>query len=221
MGQCALAFETHGEETTYLFLYALQRPMLVALLPLTKTELVLPALASLDSTLLETLAGIHHNTYKMCMGQFVWDSDIVCGTYTNVNVIPHMFCSGDGVIYSDSSSVPLEDYLGEALLKDKVVKHKRSADNERTDDQDLSYRFPFLKRYLAGDPLEPKAQITTIPVPWKPTSQSATLWTMRKLMLYMLHCSRGDKNGLLITTSLRNTSKPASSEGLGQRSIGV
>ena len=156
MGQCALVFETHGEETTYLFLYALQRPMLVGLLPLTKTELVLPALASLDSALLETLAGIHHNTYKMCMGQFVWDSNIVCGTYTNVSVIPHMFCSGDGVVYSDSSSVPLEDYLGEALLKDKVVKHKRSADNEHTDDQDLSYRFPFLKRYMAGDPLEPK-----------------------------------------------------------------
>ena len=66
MGQCALVFETRGEETTYFFLYALQCPMLVALLPLTKTELVLPALASLDSALLETLAGTHHNTYKMC-----------------------------------------------------------------------------------------------------------------------------------------------------------
>ena len=80
-----------------------------------------------------------------------------CGMHTNISVIPHMFCSGDGVVYSDSSTVPLADYLGEALLKDKVVKHKRSEDNDLADNQDLSDRFPFLRRYMAEYPLEPKS----------------------------------------------------------------
>jgi hypothetical protein len=102
------------------------------------------------------MAGMHEHEHQMCANRFVWDSGVVSGADTTVKVLPNMFCAGNGIVYSDSSMVSLEDHLGDTLMKDKTVKHKDTSEENCNEGDDLTDRFPFLKRYIEGGPIDAK-----------------------------------------------------------------
>jgi hypothetical protein len=147
--QCALVFETDGCQQAFALLFAVQKPLVAAFMPLEKMDVVLPAksLAEVEAGILD-YSCLPRSQYKADWGRVVWNEDIATTDDTVVFVIPG-FTHTPHQCESHWDPVPLPDFLGDLY---RVAQEKaRKAQEKPPQDvaPSLLDAHPWLKPFLA------------------------------------------------------------------------
>lgn len=159
--QCALAFETDTEHLYFAFLFAMRSPLVAALLPLEKIDVVLPARSSAEEA-----AGLYRHTclptcaFKAHWGKVVFSGEVETTDATKVSVVRDLVHTHQGQCESYWDSVPLDEYLGDLyqVAQAKAHQAKDLPKGTPTDPAEL----PLLDKYTPGSS---RFWQGTIPVP--------------------------------------------------------
>ena len=159
--QCALAFETDTEHLYFAFLFAMRSPLVAALLPLEKIDVVLPARSSAEEA-----AGLYRHTclptcaFKAHWGKVVFSGEVETTDATKVSVVRDLVHTHQGQCESYWDSVPLDEYLGDLyqVAQAKAHQAKDLPKGTPTDPAELPLldKYPWLQPFLAGD--DPSAE---------------------------------------------------------------
>lgn len=152
----ALVFETEeGTRHYYGFVFAVQRPYLVCLVPLQRREPSVEA-ARLSEANFEEVASRHYTfAFSVSFEGFVFDAQFPFGEYSRAFLVRHMHFLQEGPFVSTCPEVPLDDFLamlpGIASAADDDG-DEQARGNERASTMAETVRqFPWLARFVGGD----------------------------------------------------------------------
>ena len=153
---CALVFDTDGDEKAYAFQFARLNPMTAVFRPLVQVGRVLPAVDCTDfAAMLNAAFDVPKHAFKRLWVTSVSEQDIVTTASTNIYVVPGLLTHGKDELWSHCSRVSLEDYVA-GQVPDGEPQPKRARTEVAAASQDHVVAHPWIRRYL-GDAEEANA----------------------------------------------------------------
>ena len=147
LSNSCLVFTTGTDERYYVLLYAVQRPFLVALLPVERVTPTLPAIGQCSKgTVMEAMSARFDFEFRLTEATYVHQDDLEVAAETQVSVLPGVVFTDHGLA-SHGRLFPLHDLFDKSAKKSSAQTAPRSKP-QPTLDADLLERFPWLAAYM-------------------------------------------------------------------------
>lgn len=146
---CALLGTITGEPKAFAILFAMQRPLLVALSPLLPVDRTMPAFKDLPlASQFEFLAGRYDNEYQAVFGHSLFHGDLAFDAPGELEVLPHMQYMPGSRVVSHFDAIPLAAFCASLPKAAARKAAKPASEAEPTAmDPDLLKMYPWLEKY--------------------------------------------------------------------------
>jgi hypothetical protein len=145
---CVFVGQSLGSEKSYLMLYAIQRPFLLALVPLVRVHRTWPTTLHMSvPELLQLQAGFPEHEFQLDWGFSMLEADPATLEAGSIKVLPDVFHTKDGRVCSHAHLILMEDFL-EDLSKNPLPKPPKKPKLPSSQvDPELLKQHPWLRSY--------------------------------------------------------------------------